>query len=206
MSTQNIPTSTDHREALSLIASGTLPLIRWCRSDKALAKSVEDCLTSGFQRFKMEGTPEEIQLHLNNEVPELLAADIMEILVDFCKITGESRPLLELSVVTDNRCRRFHTDLTDYRLICTYSGPATLWIVDPSGALDERKGVDVVPVGFQTEQASAQDVLIFAGAMALNSQCAPLLHKSPALVDGQRRLMLRIDTQCFASIVKGFAG
>ena len=31
-------------------------------------------------------------------------------------------------------CRRFHTDVNELRLLCTYSGPATLWL--PEAAAD----------------------------------------------------------------------
>jgi len=203
---QSIPTTTHRKEDLRMITSGQQPLIRWRRTNQALDKAVIECLNTGFQRFKMEGSPSEIHTHLGKEIPDMLATDVLNLLEEFCLITGETKPLLELSVVTDNRCRRFHTDLTDYRLLCTYAGPTTLWIVDPEGLLDERKGLDEAPEGFEIDQADEQDVLLFAGAMALTEQGTPLLHKSPALLAGQRRLMLRLDTQCFVSIVKGFTG
>ena len=58
----------------------------------------------------------------------LIIQDIKELLYLFKKITATNGFRLYLATVNTNMCRKFHTDVNDLRMLCTYSGPGTLWL------------------------------------------------------------------------------
>ncbi|HAA11800.1 MAG TPA: hypothetical protein DCE41_08930, partial [Cytophagales bacterium] len=58
----------------------------------------------------------------------LIKQDIQEQLRYFREVSQAKSYRLLLATVNTNMCRKFHTDLNDLRLLCTYSGPGTLWL------------------------------------------------------------------------------
>ena len=97
-------------------------------------------------------------------------------------------------------CRKFHTDINDLRLLCTYIGPGTLWLPDEAVDLKAlQKGGDeqaLVVDEQQIQQVSTGDVVILKGA--LYPEANPILHRSPSIEEsGEKRLLLRIDTNEF---------
>ncbi|MDW3192922.1 MAG: DUF1826 domain-containing protein [Cytophagales bacterium] len=145
---------------------------------------------------KGSGTLEEIASGLasffGQELPqcERLPLDILNLVRLFDDVVkGESYRLL-FSTVSGNMCRKFHTDINDLRLICTYFGEGTLWVAeDESSKVKEDDSINDEYI----HQANAGDVLILKGA--LHPEGNPVLHRSPAIEEnGSRRLLLRLDT------------
>ncbi len=64
----------------------------------------------------------------NKDFPECkaLSEDISEVLRLFVRTTQAKSFRLLLTTVSTNMCSRFHTDINDLRLLCTYIGPGTL--------------------------------------------------------------------------------
>lgn len=152
---------------------------------------------------RASGTVEEI-------LPELIAYfsshlsqcaalldDVSKLLALFETTTRASSFRLLLATVSTNMCRRFHTDINDLRMLCTYVGPGTLWlpdtVVDREAYLAEGPNTDIVQEESQIQQAQTGDVVILKGA--LYPEATPILHRSPPVEEkGERRLLLRIDT------------
>ena len=94
-------------------------------------------------------------------------------------------------------CRKFHTDVNDLRMLCTYLGPGTLWVPDEAIDLDASyargNGKDIVIDLEKVEQVGTGDVVILKGA--LYPEANAILHRSPTIEEnGEKRLLLRIDT------------
>lgn len=137
------------------------------------------------------------------ECTELLE-DISEILRLFVRITEALSFRLLLTTVSTNMCSRFHTDINDLRLLCTYIGPGTLWL--PDEAIDQKatqargKKQELVIDEQQIQQANTGDIVILKGA--LYPEADPILHQSPSIEEtGKKRLLLRIDTDEFLNFL-----
>jgi cell fate (sporulation/competence/biofilm development) regulator YmcA (YheA/YmcA/DUF963 family) len=154
-----------------------------------------------FELFKTAGNVEKIKAEiLSNPVlkkfPEL-TEDLQYLLKEFTIAANCKNVKFELSAFSDDRCRKFHTDITDYRLLCTYAGPGTMYILPENAAkvcsCDE---CDINPDFIK--RVAVPHVMIFRGALVSSDEAPPLLHKSPAVENsGEKRLLLRIDTNEF---------
>lgn len=142
----------------------------------------------------------------NKDFPECkaLSEDISEVLRLFVRTTQAKSFRLLLTTVSTNMCSRFHTDINDLRLLCTYIGPGTLWL--PDEAIDHEashvrgKKQELVIDEQQIQQASTGDIVILKGA--LFPEANPILHQSPTIEKtGGKRLLLRIDTDEFLNFL-----
>lgn len=130
----------------------------------------------------------------------MLLKDISEIL-DLFEMTSKAPSFrLLLTTVNTNMCRKFHTDMNDLRLLCTYIGPGTLWIpdeaIDQEALKGKEKNEDLIIDLKQIQQVFTGDVVILKGA--LYPEANPILHRSPTIEEnGEKRLLLRIDTNKF---------
>jgi hypothetical protein len=155
-----------------------------------LASDVARLLASPFKELKITagqaGLASELAPALS-AYPALLA-DVLDLVGQFTGLTQTSEVRLWLAAVNSDMCRKFHTDITDFRLLCTYAGSGTYY-VRPGHA--PAKGQELGPA--QVEQLRPGEVMIFRGAMAATDKCPPLLHRSPP-AQGGSRLLLRLDT------------
>ncbi len=131
-----------------------------------------------------------------------LLKDIKECLEIFSTISNAKTFELFLATVNTNMCRRFHIDFNDLRLLCTYSGPGTLWlpdeIVNRKSLIPGNENDDIVLDSSKIQQANTGDILILKGAVYPAEGTKAIVHRSPTIEEsGQRRLLLRIDTDEF---------
>lgn len=172
------------------------------KSDLELLKAKTiGCRVTG----KKEEIQSELQDYFSSHLSQyrLLFEDVVALVELFEKITQAPSFRLLLTTVSTNMCRKFHTDINDLRLLCTYFGPGTLWIPDEAfdlkaiqaGGKDQKIVIDEK----QIQQAEAGDVLILKGDLYTNSH--PVMHRSPAIEQKkQKRLLLRIDTDSMLDI------
>ena len=153
--------------------------------------SKEDILKRLFEEF----TTEAIEI-------KLLYNDIKQLLETFEKITSAQSFRLNLLTVNSNMCKRFHTDINDLRLLCTYSGQGTYWL--PEEATNRNKHHEgeendkIVSKPNLIQQAGTGDVIILKGALYPKASAA--IHRSPSIEESnEKRLLLRIDTNEFAN-------
>ncbi|XOV67882.1 MAG: DUF1826 domain-containing protein [Fluviicola sp.] len=140
----------------------------------------------------------DIRSTLSNVNCESIINDIGSLLEEFKKASGADSFRLLLETVTSNMCRRFHSDMNDLRLLCTYAGPGTLWLKDDNinrDALNQRgEDDDIVKNKDEIQQVKTGAAVIIKGAMYPKKGTKAAVHKSPPVEEtGEKRLMLRID-------------
>jgi hypothetical protein len=154
--------------------------------------------------FKTNGSLDEILERLAEYFQSNLSScialleDIKNLTIIFAGISKSDSYRLYFNTVNHDMCRKFHTDINDLRLLCTYFGKGTLWVPEEAvsyGKLYDEK--NIVDVDFkQVQQAKSGDVIILKGA--LYPEANPILHRSPAIEKiREKRLLLRIDTSEF---------
>ncbi|TVR78486.1 MAG: DUF1826 domain-containing protein [Chitinophagaceae bacterium] len=153
--------------------------------------------------FNFSGNIEEILSVLNSQTVfsafPLLTDDICQQLLVFSHLTSAENFNLRLQIVKNNKCKKFHTDITDYRMLCTYKGPATIYL-DPENMITESQIENPSPDIIR--YANQGDVMIFAGALA-EGDLTPVYHKSPEVSDEDSyRLLLKIDTNTISKWYK----
>ena len=98
---------------------------------------------------------------------------------------------LRLRVLEQAMCPRFHVDHVPLRLITTYAGPASEWLEE--GAVNRRRlGQDEVACA-DIRQLACGDVALLKGEKWTGNEGCGLVHRSPALADRERRLILTLD-------------
>ena len=99
-------------------------------------------------------------------------------------------------------CPRFHVDWVPCRLLTTYDGGGTQWLphdlVDRrklgpgSGGLpDECSGIIQICRGYSTIKSG--DVALLKGENWIGNEGSGLVHRSPQLFDGEKRLLFSLD-------------
>ncbi len=152
---------------------------------------------------RASGTTGEITATLNtyfdNERSDhkALLEDVLALLELFREVTEISSFRLLLTTVSTNMCRRFHTDINDLRMLCTYVGPGTLWVpdevIDHKAYQQGKANEEIVMDNSLIQQANTGDVVILKGALYTDANA--ILHRSPPLEEQEeKRLLLRIDT------------
>ncbi len=133
---------------------------------------------------------------------QALCEDIAELVGMFCLLFDLEQAGLRLTVLDHAMCPRFHVDRVPCRLICTYHDTSTEWLphhlVDRSklgtgnkGLADEESGL------FQSSkdinQLKVGDVAILKGELWEGNAGAGLVHRSPQVPIGDKRLLLTLD-------------
>lgn len=175
------------------------------RDTQAFKSQINGLLKQDIQ-VKSRGDIDSILQELSNTIaPEkfgLILEDIKGLLHHFKDVTAAQDFRLQLATVNTNMCRKFHTDVNDLRMLCTYSGPGTLWLTDENinqEALNTpRSEAPVFKDESKIQQAKTGSVLILKGAIYPKKGTNAVVHRSPTIEEsGEKRLLLRIDTNQF---------
>ncbi|MEM9982906.1 MAG: DUF1826 domain-containing protein [Bacteroidota bacterium] len=166
----------------------------WRQTLIQLAEQSFECRASG----TTEEVTDSFNTYFTDKLPnqEALLADVLKLLGLFKQVTRTSSFRVLLATVHTNMCRKFHTDINDLRLLCTYVGPGTLWL--PQEAVDPKasraaSNQEIVLDESLIQQVNTGDVVILKGALYPDAN--PILHRSPTIEEkGEKRLLLRIDT------------
>jgi len=180
----------------------------WQRSVAHLNDAIATTQAKLIEPVRVSGTGKEILAHIKNcfkpeiEATGALRNDIAYLLTIFQYLTGSATFRLLLAPVNTNMCSKFHTDVNDLRLLCTYSGQGTLWLPDEEvnrSSLDTcDDGACIVRDESKIEQAQTGEVVILKGAIYPQENVLACVHRSPTIEEtGEKRLLLRIDTNDF---------
>lgn len=131
-----------------------------------------------------------------------LSEDIAELVGVFCCLFDLSRAGLRLTSLDKAMCPRFHVDKVPCRLVTTYSGQATQWLPHADsdrsklghgsqGKADENSGL--IKTAAKIQNLNTGDVALLKGERWEGNEGAGLVHRSPALAAGERRLLLTLD-------------
>lgn len=121
-------------------------------------------------------------------------ADVSWLVSAFVCLLGAKRVGLRLRVLDKAMCPRFHVDHVPVRLITTYSGIGSQWLKE--GAMDRRQlgNADTEPQdGPLIEQIASGEVALLKGEKWHGNEGFGLIHRSPQLASGERRLILTLD-------------
>jgi len=131
-----------------------------------------------------------------------LSKDIARLVDMFCCLFDLKRVGLRLTALNRAMCPKFHVDRVPCRLVTTYQGSATDWLphhlIDRTklgsgslGKTDEESGLFCNPRDIH--HLKQGDVALLKGELWEGNEGAGLVHRSPAVLDGERRLLLTLD-------------
>ena len=199
--------SGSHHKVLEAIHQKEVNVAIYQRDVHALQNDLSIAIEKDFA-YNASGTPKEIASKLEGYFDEnlpqckALLHDINEVLKQFNTVAGTNSYRLLFSTVNNNMCRKFHTDINDLRLLCTYKGPGTLWVSEDKKSMEGRKkkNSELLIKEENIHQTKTGDVIILKGA--LYPEGSPALHRSPTIEEAgnkciDKRLLLRIDTNEF---------
>lgn len=217
---QATTTTLDSANQVQYVAQSTEPnvlvdiyqdntnMVVWQRSlPNNLKHSINDFLNSN-PRFQssMTVTPtsvlSRIREVLRDDKQGPLCENIAELVDMFCTLFELERAGLRLTVLDRAMCPRFHVDQVPCRLVTTFQGTATQWLhhqtVDreklgagSNGKSDSESGLYTSPADIQ--QLNSGDVALLKGERWEGNENAGLVHRSPALTAGERRLIMTLD-------------
>ncbi|MFZ6000982.1 MAG: DUF1826 domain-containing protein [Bacteroidota bacterium] len=125
-----------------------------------------------------------------------LEKDVVHITQQFMDVVNSDRLRLIMKVVTDDACRKFHTDAYDLRLLCTYAGRGTEWIADAwtnRRKLIDGDNNDIVRDWTKVQRLEPFEVAILKGEPA-GRPTGGIVHRSPPIEQsGEKRFLLRLD-------------
>jgi len=155
----------------------------------------------------LSSDPEQVIKHLTECASELsdkeALCNYIALLVDmFCTLFEINNVGIRLTLLEQAMCPKFHVDRIPCRLVTTFAGVGTEWLphdkVDRSklgagslGKPDETSGImqDKHDIQYMT----AGDVALLKGEGWYNNENAGAVHRSPALTNNDRRLLLTLD-------------
>ncbi|GGW49965.1 MULTISPECIES: DUF1826 domain-containing protein [Halomonadaceae] len=150
------------------------------------------------------GAPEEaFMADLKRKLPspeagDALVEDVATIAQAIAYLFDTDSVGIRLRLLTAAMCPRFHCDNLGVRLVCTYSGPGSEWL--PNDAVN-RQGLgaphpdrpEIVLDENAIQRLEPGDIALIKGSAWEGSEQHGLVHRSPALQEGQKRLLLTID-------------
>lgn len=135
---------------------------------------------------------------------QALVDDLAGLAHQFAKISPCQTYRWRFAKVKSNMCTRYHADINDLRLLCTYYGPGTLWLTqDNINARALRRNLydELVKEHSQVRQILPFEVALLKGALHTENNPGAVLHRSPTIEEhGTIRLLFRMDTDSFGSI------
>ncbi len=137
-----------------------------------------------------------------SSVVKTLSDDIAVLVDMFCCLFDLKRAGLRLTILEQAMCPRFHVDRIPCRLVTTYKGIATQWLdhnkTDRTklGAGNLGKPDEISGLFKNTNdinQLTEGDVALLKGENWDDDDGTGLVHRSPPVVAGERRLLLTLD-------------
>ena len=120
--------------------------------------------------------------------------DVGGLVSAFACLFDAKRIGLRLRVLDKAMCPRFHVDHVPVRLITSYAGLGSEWLAE--GVMARRRLGDPTAEPTATaliQRAEAGHVLLAKGEKWIGNEGAGLIHRSPQLPTGERRLLLTLD-------------
>lgn len=121
-------------------------------------------------------------------------ADVSWLVSAFACLLGARRIGVRLRVLDKAMCPRFHVDHVPVRLITTYAGLGSEWLRE--GAMDRRQlGQAAAEPQDDTliQKIDSGEVALLKGEKWHGNEGFGLIHRSPHLDPGERRLILTLD-------------
>lgn len=190
------------------IYRGDTNIVIWQRELSATLKTSVAAFVESNENFQasMTLTPEDALSSVSDilgDTAELeLSENIAELVDMFCCLFELKRAGLRLATLDRAMCPRFHVDKIPCRLVTTFQGIATEWLphqvvnreklgAGNNGKPDSTSGV--YKSSHDIQRISSGDVALLKGELWQGNEGAGLVHRSPEVPAGQRRLLLTLD-------------
>lgn len=213
--TSSRPVTCEHVSAgpwatvLADIYRDEINLAVWQRTPQPeIALTVQDLVRrSQLVQLSLAVSPSTAQLSiskaLNVDTHDALCEDIVELVDMFSELFDCAQLGLRFTTLDRAMCPRFHVDRLGCRLITTYTGAATEWLpherVDRSrlgmasaGLADHASGVYASEQHVQRLEPG--DVALLKGEGWEGNEGRGIVHRSPAIPAGEKRLLLTLDS------------
>jgi len=121
-------------------------------------------------------------------------ADVAWLVRAYTCLLDAKRIGLRLRVLDKAMCPRFHVDNVPLRLITTYAGSGSQWLKE--GAIERHRLGDPLAEPQETiciQQVGRGQVALLKGEKWVGNEGHGLIHRSPPLAGGERRLLLTLD-------------
>ena len=114
--------------------------------------------------------------------PDALIQDIAYLVDMYTCLFNAQSAGLRLRTLNEAMCPRFHFDRVPCRLITTYYGTGTQWL--PQTGNDQQNSIQTLNSG---------DVALLKGAAWPANEDGAIIHRSPQVKPGEKRLLLTLD-------------
>lgn len=173
-------------------------------SEALTSSAMAQCQTQKAWQVAWLGQPgEELKADLLRQLPhpeaaEILVEDIKTLAEAMACLFGTDSVGIRLRLLDAAMCPRFHCDNLPVRLVTTYVGPGSEWL--PEAAIN-RAGLgapcsekpEIVVDSEAVHQLQAGDLALLKGSGWVGNEMSGLVHRSPALAPGQKRLLMTMD-------------
>lgn len=127
-----------------------------------------------------------------------LADDLGRLVRRFAALADTQLVRVKLEIERQDRCRYFHSDRVDLRLLCTYLGPGTEWVPDAFVDRSARGSGDnaaIVPDARRVERLAPFWVGLLKGDLHPDCPDRGCIHRSPPIAHRRQaaRILLTID-------------
>ncbi|WP_083006793.1 DUF1826 domain-containing protein [Halomonas sp. GT] len=172
-------------------------------ADVALSANIQSQTSRDWQYAWLGSPTDDFRNDLRRKLPEPSAGDA---LVDDIATVAEAIAFLfdtdtvgiRLRLLTAAMCPRFHCDNLPVRLVTTYVGPGSEWL--PENAIN-RSGLgaptpdrpEIISDPSAIQRLHSGDIALIKGSGWVGCEEHGLVHRSPSLEAGQKRLLLSID-------------
>nr|WP_028693117.1 DUF1826 domain-containing protein [Pseudomonas cremoricolorata] len=118
-------------------------------------------------------------------------ADVEWLVAAYACLLGARRVGLRVRVLESAMCPRFHVDHVPLRLLTTYAGAGSEWLAE--GCI-ERSDLPRAMVSVDNiRRLCTGDVAILKGEKFEGNEGHGIIHRSPEMAVGERRLLLSLD-------------
>ncbi|GAB3467761.1 DUF1826 domain-containing protein [Azotobacter salinestris] len=129
--------------------------------------------------------------HVGAEGRAEFIADVAWLVSAFACLVDARRVGLRLRSLETAMCPRFHVDRVPLRLVTTYYGAGSQWLLE--GAMARARLGDASAEPGDVLQIEAGAVALFKGEKWLGNEGAGIIHRSPRPESGKSRLLLTLD-------------
>lgn len=205
------PAADNDLSVLTSIYEDNINIAVWQREQKVLLEQYAqqwcDQYASHSPRLLLPTQTQQLNGNLAELLPDLEHKDIFQqdvaLLVDMFACLFEADEVgLRLTPLAKAMCPRFHVDNIPCRLVTTYGGVGTQWLLEDN--VDRRRlgrGANGLPDSEsgifkddkQVQQLNTQYVALLKGSGWEGNEDNGLVHRSPSLLSGQARLLLTLD-------------
>jgi hypothetical protein len=126
----------------------------------------------------------------NPEATELFRQDLLRLLAVFVSLSQNTRLRLRIERIDNDACRKWHQDWTALRLLCTYRGSGTQWVVPQDSKEALRTPDQDHP---RQRQLQRGDVALLKGrGQDPHSPLPSVVHRSPRHFQTQASRLLLV--------------